>query len=128
MLSHRAVSSKLPSAWPSNSPLEVKRYCIISAQLLPHSSSAQRAARAILKSPGGSELNSLLNLPLDPPLSATVTIAVNSFVIFLKADKVAARPWPPPSATTLGLLNAPYLNLYESREPKRYVLHQLRCH
>ena len=49
---------------------------MISAQLLPHSSSAHNAASAIRRSPGGKELNSERNRPEEPPLSATVTTAV----------------------------------------------------
>ena len=81
-------------------PELVKRYCIISAHPLPHSSSAQRAESAIRKSPGGKIGNSARNRPLDPPLSATVTIAVMFFVIERSAVSVAASPCPPPSATT----------------------------
>ena len=73
---------------------------MISAQLRPHSSSLHRAANAIRKSPGGKIGNSCLSLPLDPPLSATVTIAVIFVVKLRRAVRVAAKPWPPPSATT----------------------------
>ena len=65
---------------------------MIEAQLLPHSSSLHRAASAIRRSPGGSELNSSRNLPDEPPLSATVTTAVTSVVTLRIADRVAARP------------------------------------
>ena len=44
--------------------------------------------------------NSCRRRPLEPPLSATVTIAVISEVIFLTADSVAAKPCPPPKQTT----------------------------
>ena len=46
--------------------------------------------------------NSSRNRPLEPPLSATVTIAVSSWVIWRSAVNVADKPCPPPSATTLG--------------------------
>ena len=75
---------------------------MISAQLLPHSSSEQSAASAIRRSPGGNIGNSSRNLPLDPPLSATVTIAVICEVIARSDVNVAKRPCPPPSATTRG--------------------------
>ena len=48
--------------------------------------------------------NSSRSLPLEPPLSATVTIAVMLEVKLRKAVRVAAKPWPPPSATTLDKL------------------------
>ncbi len=44
--------------------------------------------------------NSRRSRPLDPPLSATVTIAVIDGVIFRRDANVAANPWPPPRATT----------------------------
>src|SRR5262249_13754513 len=55
----------------------------------------------IRRSPGGSTPNSWRSRPDDPPLSATVTIAVTSSVTRRRADKDAARPCPPPNATTL---------------------------
>ncbi|CAB4888876.1 unannotated protein [freshwater metagenome] len=58
----------------------------------PHASSAQRAAKAIRRSPGGMIGNSSRNRPLDPPLSATVTTAVISRVTDLNAVSVAAKP------------------------------------
>lgn len=70
----------------------------------PQSSSAHNAVNAIRRSPGGKIGNSSRNRPLDPPLSATVTIAVISWVIWRNAARVAAKPWPPPSATTLDKL------------------------
>ena len=73
---------------------------MISAQLRPHSSSLQSAASAIRKSPGGKIGNSSRSLPLEPPLSATVTIAVIFEVKLRSAVRVAANPCPPPSATT----------------------------
>ncbi|CAB5158392.1 unannotated protein [freshwater metagenome] len=44
------------------------------------------------KSPGGKIGNSSRKRPLDPPLSATVTIAVISEVNWRSADNVAAKP------------------------------------
>ena len=76
---------------------------MICAQLRPHSSSAQSAASAMRKSPGGSELNSARNRPEEPPLSATVTTAVTCVVRVRIAAKVAASPCPPPKQTTFGL-------------------------
>ena len=55
------------------------------------------------RSPGGIIENSSRKRPLDPPLSATVTMAVIFVVTPRSADNVAAKPWPPPSATTRGL-------------------------
>ena len=46
--------------------------------------------------------NSSRSLPLEPPLSATVTTAVISDVIERSAVRVAKRPCPPPRATTRG--------------------------
>ncbi|CAB4897178.1 unannotated protein [freshwater metagenome] len=109
--SHSAASNRLPTGWPSSHCPEVKRYCIISAQLLPQSSSAHNAANAIRKSPGGSIGNSSRKRPLEPPLSATVTIAVMSEVIRRSAPRVAAKPCPPPRATTRGCtIRVPYLD------------------
>ena len=47
--------------------------------------------------------NSSRKRPLEPPLSATVTIAVISVVNFRTAASVAARPCPPPKHTMRGL-------------------------
>jgi len=52
------------------------------------------------RSPGGGVPNSSRRRPLEPPSSATVTMAVMSSVTRRSADSEAARPWPPPSATT----------------------------
>ena len=90
--SQSAARRRFPTAWPLSSPVLVKRYCMICAQLRPHSSSLHSAASAILKSPGGMMENSSRNLPLDPPLSATVTIAVISVVNCRSAVRVAANP------------------------------------
>ncbi len=62
----------------------------------PSSSSPHSAARAIRRSPGGSTPNSSRSRPDEPPLSATVTIAVTSSVTRRSADSDAARPCPPP--------------------------------
>ena len=53
------------------------RCCSTRAQVSPHSSSPQRAARAIRRSPGGSTPNSSRSRPDEPPSSATVTTAVS---------------------------------------------------
>ena len=110
--SQRAASKRLPTACPLRGPSLVKRYCIICAQLRPHSSSLHKAASAMRKSPGGSIGNSSRSRPLEPPLSATVTIAVISEVRLRSAVKVAANPCPPPRATTF-LLNlfASYISM-----------------
>ena len=97
---HKDARRRLPIAWPLSEPSLSNRCCIMLAHVRPHSSSAHKAANAIRKSPGGRIGNSSRKRPLDPPLSATVTIAVISFVNCRSADNVAAKPWPPPSATT----------------------------
>ena len=101
---------------------------MISAQRRPHSSSLHRAASAIRKSPGGSELNSSRSRPLEPPLSATVTMAVISVVIVRSARSVAAKPWPPPKETTFLSINVLFLDRDVSHEPRRYVPSLMRGH
>ena len=65
----------------------------------PSSSSRHSAASAIRRSPGGRTPKSRRSLPLDLLSSATVTIAVSSWVTRRRAPSDAASPWPPPSAT-----------------------------
>ena len=89
-------------AWPLSAPSPLNRYCRTSAQVRPDSSSPQSAARAIRRSPGGRQFSSARSRPEDPPSSATVTIAVSWSVTRRSADSDAARPWPPPNATTRG--------------------------
>ena len=69
-----------------------------SLHVRPQSSSPQRAASAIRRSPGGRTPSSARSRPLDPPSSATVTTAVSR-----SGDLPRARcrrwrpgPWPPP--------------------------------
>ena len=78
-----------------------------SLQVRPHSSSPHSAASAIRRSPGGSTPSSRRSRPLEPPSSATVTTAVSWSVTRRSADSEAASPWPPPSATTSGVVPAP---------------------
>src|SRR6478752_8665009 len=96
--------SRLPTTWPFISPWPANRCCRTSAQVRPHSSSPQRAASAIRRSPGGRTPNSPRSLPDEPPLSATVTTAVRSSIVRSSwsrrsADRVANSPCPPPRAT-----------------------------
>ena len=65
----------------------------------PGSASATRHLR---RSPGAGWSPSAREPPVDPPLSATDTTAVTSVVIRRSAASDAARPWPPPIATTAG--------------------------
>ena len=99
-LSQSAMSKRLPSGCPSSGPSVVNLYCKSSAQPRPQSSSLQSAANAMRRSPGGINENSSRSLPLDPPLSATVTIAVSSLVKPRIALRVTAKPCPPPKETT----------------------------
>src|SRR5712691_462999 len=59
------------------------------------------------RSPGGSTPYSRRSRPLEPPSSATVTIAVRSRVTRRNADNDANRPCPPPRATTWRLTGRP---------------------
>src|SRR5690349_9069241 len=105
--SHRATISTLPTACPPRSASPVKRCWTTRLQVVPHESSPHSAASAIRRSPGGSTPNSRRSRPLDPPSSATVTIAVSSRVTRRSADSEAYRPCPPPSATTGRLAGRP---------------------
>ena len=100
--SHSATISRLPTAWLCSSPALSNRCCSTFAQVRPHSSSRQSAASASRRSPGGSTPSSRRSRPDEPPLSATVTTAVMSSQNVRSARRLAARPWPPPSATTRG--------------------------
>ena len=100
--SHSATMSRLPTAWPASSRSPPNRCCTTLLQVVPHSSSPHSAASAIRRSPGGRTPKSRRSRPLDPPSSATVTIAVSSPVTRRSADRDAASPCPPPSATALG--------------------------
>ena len=101
--SHRATMSTLPTACPPSSASPVNRCCTTRLQVVPQASSPHSAARAIRRSPGGSTPNSRRSRPLEPPSSATVTIAVSCRVTRRSADRAANRPWPPPSAAIFGL-------------------------
>src|SRR5689334_2144313 len=100
--SHSATMSRLPTAWPASSWSPANRCCTTLLQVVPHSSSPHSAASAIRRSPGGRTPKSRRSRPLEPPLSATVTIAVRLSVTCRNAASEAARPCPPPSATALG--------------------------
>src|SRR5215468_9742578 len=94
--------STLPTACPPRSERPVNRCCTTRLQVVPQASSPHRAASAIRRSPGGSTPKSRRSTPLDPPSSATVTIAVSWRVTRRSADREANSPWPPPSAATRG--------------------------
>ncbi len=98
--SHIAVIRRLPSECPARSPSPPNRCCTTRLHVRPHVSSPQSAARAIRRSPGGSTSNCARSRPLDPPSSDTATTAVRSSVTRRRALRVAASPWPPPTATT----------------------------
>src|SRR4051794_2961876 len=98
--SQRLTIRRLPTTWPFISPVPAKRCCRTLAQVSPHSSSPQSAARAIRRSPGGRTPNSDRSRPEEPPSSATVTTAVRSTGSRRRADKEAWSPWPPPRAVT----------------------------
>src|SRR5690348_1430277 len=92
--------SRLPTACPPSSPGPVNLCWTTLLQVVPHESSPHSAASAMRRSPGGSTPYSRRSRPLEPPSSATVTIAVRSLVTRRSADSEACRPCPPPSATT----------------------------
>src|SRR5215472_3494535 len=98
--SHSATISRFPTAWPPSSPAPVNLCWTTLLQVVPQESSPHSAASAIRRSPGGGTPNSLRSLPLEPPSSATVTIAVRSRVSRRNAVSEAYRPCPPPRATT----------------------------
>lgn len=87
---------RLPTAWPASAPVPPKRCWSTSSHSRPRSSSADRAASAMRRSPGGIRPSSRRRRPDDPPSSATVTTAVTSSAIRRTARSVANRPWPPP--------------------------------
>src|SRR5215510_50848 len=94
--------STLPTACPPRPERPVNRCCTTRLQVVPQASSPHRAASAIRRSPGWSTPKSRRSTPLDPPSSATVTMAVSWRVTRRSADREANSPWPPPSATTRG--------------------------
>ncbi len=53
-------------------------------------------------SPGGSIPMSRRSIPLPPPSSDTVTMAVRFFVYFFSPRSMVERPVPPPMATICG--------------------------
>src|SRR5918998_23095 len=93
------ASTRLPTACPASAPLPPKRCWNTCRQRAPPPSPAASAVSAIRKSPGGSSPHSRRSRPDEPPSSAPVTTAVTSSVIARRANNVAYRPWPPPSAT-----------------------------
>ncbi len=105
----KATRSKLPKAWPLNSPLSAalplplerppKRYCI---RWVIKASSLERAAMLLRKSPGGSTPSSSRKRPLLPPSSATVTMAVMLLVYSRSPRSKLGIPVPPPIATIRG--------------------------
>src|SRR5580658_3813577 len=87
--SQSAMISRLPPACPPSSPFPVNLCCTTLLQVVPQESSPQSAASAIRRSPGGSTPYSRLSLPLEPPSSATVTMAVRSRVTRRSAESDA---------------------------------------
>ena len=61
-----------------------------------------RASRHRRTSPGAGPVQDARSRPLDPPSSAPETTAVTCRAYLETADKVMARPCPPPRATTDG--------------------------
>src|SRR5450755_1507447 len=102
--SQSATISMFPTACPPSPESPANRCCTTLLQVVPHSSSPHRAASAIRRSPGGSTPKSRRSRPLDPPSSATVTIAVRSPATRRSALSEAASPCPPPSATAFRLV------------------------
>src|SRR5262249_20397741 len=94
--------STLPTACPPSAEPPVNRCCTTRLQVVPQASSPHRAASAIRRSPGGSTPKSRRSMPLDPPLSATVTIAVSWRGPRRPADREGDSPGPPPAAATRG--------------------------
>ena len=91
------------------------------AQVRPHSSSPHSAASAIRRSPGGSTPNSPRSRPDEPPLSATVTTAVERRRIDVAQRRQrGGRPWPPPRATT-GRRRSPPARHAHSRPRSRWT-------
>src|SRR4029077_6098364 len=99
--SHSATMSRLPTECPARSQSPPNLCCTTLLQVVPHSSPPHSAPSAIRRSPGGRTPKSRRSRPLDPPSSATVTIAVRSSVTRRRAASEAASPCPPPSATAL---------------------------
>ncbi len=100
--SQSAEISRLPTACPASSPSPTNRCCSTRDQVRPQVSSPHNAASAIRRSPGGINPNSRRMRPDDPPSSETPTTAVSESVTRRSARSEAARPCPPPSATTDG--------------------------
>ena len=94
-----AASRTLPAGWPSRSPPAKRRSSAEASVARAGSASAVRQRR---RSPGAGRSVSARIRPELPPSSATDTTAVSLPVQSTQASKVAASPWPPPTATTAG--------------------------
>ena len=101
VISAIAMMKRLPKEWPPSEPSPVKRCW--KSWVISGSVSA-RAVRHWRKSPGGSTRYSARRRPLEPPSSATVTMATMLPVYFLIPRSSVLSPVPPPSATTRGPL------------------------
>ena len=95
----RPAMSRFPMACPPSGPSPENLDWRTLAQRRPTWSSPHSAARAMRRSPGGRQPNSLRNLPEEPPSSATVTTAVSRSVIRRRAVRDVWSPCPPPKAT-----------------------------
>ena len=92
-----AVMKRLPNEWPlSSEPSLSNRY----AKSLPTVDSASESATRQLRiSPGAGISNSLRIRPVEPPSSATVTIAVIPASTLRRPRRSVESPVPPPIAT-----------------------------
>src|SRR5699024_5251041 len=79
----------------------LKRYWNTSLYIFFMSDSATRQLRI---SPGGIVLTALRKDPLDPPSSATVTMAVTLQSAFFRPSNKIGRPVPPPITATFARL------------------------
>ncbi len=94
-----AAMKRLPKLWPCSPPSSGNRY--LKSRLMTDSSSAS-ATRQLRRSPGGGMPMCRRSRPELPPSSAMVTTAVRLLVCALSPRSSAARPLPPPTATTRG--------------------------
>ena len=97
--SESAAMKRLPKLCPCRPPPSGNRY--LKSWLIIDSSSAS-ATRQLRRSPGGGMPMSRRSRPELPPSSAMVTTAVRLLVCDLRPRSRAARPLPPPTATTRG--------------------------
>ena len=111
----RAARSRFPKFCPVREPSE-NRYvisCSMTSSVLARASTQSRA------SPGGSIPRSCRSMPLPPPSSAIVTIAVMSRTCRFSPRSMVDSPWPPPIATIRGVRPGEYNLTSSSMIPSR---------